>query len=251
MRFQGGIFDVDGVLLDTPHEKTWRLALGQLMTGAWQDIAAQTTYQSGAFTSAVYQQYVAGKPRDAGAQAALAYFHIPDLDGSRAQQLADTKQVLIIEAAARGDFHSFDDALRFLLRAKADGLRVVAASSSKNARMFMQKVDVGAFCRANGLRYAFVAAATPLSAVFDADITDATIAHGKPDPEIFLTAAARLGLPPSTCFVVEDAPNGIEAARAGGMYAIGVARHDDMALLRDAQADSVVTSLDELKLADL
>lgn len=46
---------------------------------------------------------------------------------------------------------------------------------------------------------------------------------GKPDPEGFLTAAERLGVKPERCLVVEDAPSGIEAARAAGMRAIGIA----------------------------
>ena len=62
--------------------------------------------------------------------------------------------------------------------------------------------------------------------------------RGKPDPEIFVLAAAELGLPPARCFVVEDAPAGIEAARAGGMMALGVARLGDAELLRAAGADS-------------
>jgi beta-phosphoglucomutase-like phosphatase (HAD superfamily) len=51
--------------------------------------------------------------------------------------------------------------------------------------------------------------------------------------------------------VAEDAPAGIEAARAGGMTALGVARHDDAALLRTAGADLVVTSLDEVAVDEL
>ena len=45
---------------------------------------------------------------------------------------------------------------------------------------------------------------------------------GKPDPEVFLTAAAKLGVPPARCIVVEDAPAGVEAARRAGMRSIGV-----------------------------
>jgi beta-phosphoglucomutase-like phosphatase (HAD superfamily) len=51
---------------------------------------------------------------------------------------------------------------------------------------------------------------------------------------------------PASCVVVEDAPSGIEAARAGGMVALGVARLGDEALLQAAGADLVVTSLDEV-----
>jgi beta-phosphoglucomutase len=45
---------------------------------------------------------------------------------------------------------------------------------------------------------------------------------GKPDPEVFLTAAGRLGVAPVRCVVVEDAAAGVEAARRGGMRSIGV-----------------------------
>jgi sugar-phosphatase len=48
------------------------------------------------------------------------------------------------------------------------------------------------------------------------------VAHGKPDPEGFLAAAARLGAPSRACVVVEDAPAGLDAAHAGGMRAVAV-----------------------------
>ena len=73
-------------------------------------------------------------------------------------------------------------------------------------------------------------------------------ARGKPDPEMFLTAARELGVAPSTSFVVEDAPAGVTAAKAGGMGAIGVARAHDADLLTEAGADVVVTSLDDIDL---
>ena len=63
---------------------------------------------------------------------------------------------------------------------------------------------------------------------------------------IFLTAAEELGLSPEVCFVVEDATSGVQAAKAGGMAAIGVARLGDQQLLADAGADLVVTTLDDV-----
>ena len=59
------------------------------------------------------------------------------------------------------------------------------------------------------------------------DLIEATVSAddvhvGKPDPEVFLTAAAKLGVPPHRCVVVEDAPAGVEAAHRGGMRCIGV-----------------------------
>ena len=72
---------------------------------------------------------------------------------------------------------------------------------------------------------------------------------GKPDPALFLLAAETLGVPPAQCLVVEDAPAGIAAARAGGMAALGIARLGDEALLRAAGAGLVVTSLDQVDIA--
>jgi beta-phosphoglucomutase-like phosphatase (HAD superfamily) len=87
--------------------------------------------------------------------------------------------------------------------------------------------------------------------LFDANVCGRDFAHGKPAPDIFLAAAADLGLPPQRCFVVEDATSGVLAAKAGNMACVGVARLDDAALLRAAGADWVVTNLDELPPAAL
>jgi beta-phosphoglucomutase-like phosphatase (HAD superfamily) len=246
MRFAGGIFDIDGVLLDTPHEKAWRGALERLMAGPWRSLAPRTTYTPPAFTDAVYQGQVAGKPREAGAAAALAYFHVPDPDGARAGEYAAAKQALLVRLAAAGDVRVFGDALRYLLEVKAGGVRVCAASSSKNADDFLRAVSVGAFTSAHGLRYPFVADATTLLDLFDADVDGRDVPRGKPDPALFLFAAEALGIPPRECFVVEDAPAGIVAAKAGGMYAIGVARLHDAESLRAAGADLVTLRLDAI-----
>jgi beta-phosphoglucomutase-like phosphatase (HAD superfamily) len=66
-----------------------------------------------------------------------------------------------------------------------------------------------------------------------------------------LLAAAELGVPPQACLVIEDAPSGIRAAKAGAMAAIGVARSDDERALRVAGADLVVSSLDQVDIAAL
>ena len=79
-KFQGSIFDVDGVRVDSPHEKAWRESLRQLMESSWRGIRDRTTWSPDAFTSHVYQQYVSGKPRISGARAALDYFQLPDAE---------------------------------------------------------------------------------------------------------------------------------------------------------------------------
>ncbi len=69
------------------------------------------------------------------------------------------------------------------------------------------------------------------------------ITRGKPDPQIFLIAASRCGVAPAHTVVFEDAPVGIQAAKAGGMYAVGVANSHPAPRLWDASADEVVPSL--------
>ena len=67
-KFQGVIFDVDGVLVDSPHQKAWRDSLREMMESSWSDIRDRTTWSPDGFTSQVYQQYVSGKPRASGAR---------------------------------------------------------------------------------------------------------------------------------------------------------------------------------------
>lgn len=255
MGFKGGIFDVDGVLVDTPHEQAWRDSLERLMTGEWLPIAPETRYTPGSFTTAVYLEHVAGKPRQAGAQAALDYFGILDPDGTRLQQYMTQKQAMIEELIERGEFTVFPDALRFLLRLKSDGLKLAAASSSKNANKFLSKIDVGAFVAQGGMLGEHLDFELPVHTtmqdMFDANVCGHPFPQGKPAPDIFLGAAAAIPLAPAQCFVVEDATSGVQAAKAGGMYAIGVARLHDEALLQAAGADQVVTSLDAVNVGVL
>ena len=53
--FHGAIFDVDGVLVDSPHERAWREGLRELMESDWRDIREQTTWSPERFTPLVYQ----------------------------------------------------------------------------------------------------------------------------------------------------------------------------------------------------
>ncbi len=77
--------------------------------------------------------------------------------------------------------------------------------------------------------------------------------RGKPDPQVFLIGAERLNTPPSHCVVVEDAPAGIEAGKAGGMKCIGVrfAAHHPPEALQRSGADLVVDTLEGVTVADV
>src|SRR5919202_883335 len=172
MGFRGAIFDVDGVLVDSPHERAWREALQELMENEWSDIRGQTNYSPERFTPAIYQAVMAGKPRMAGAQSALDYFGVPDA-ASRAELYGERKQEKVVALIEAGQFHAFTDALRFVLAVKGQGIPMAVASS------------------------------------------------------------------------------GVQAAKAGNMAALGVARMHDQQLLNDAGADLVVTSLDDADISAL
>lgn len=234
--FKGGIFDVDGVLVDSPHEQAWRQSLQELMEGPWSDIVDQTSYSPEKFTSALYHERMSGKPRAAGARAALEYFGVPDLD-RRIEEYGAHKQDMIIKLIKDGKFSAYDDAVRFVIAVKNSGVPIAAASSSKNAKLFLERIDLAPYGGSGNLHEAF-----------DVDVSGRDFAHGKPDPEIFLTAAKELGVDSPDAFVVEDATNGIQAAKAGGFGAIGAARADDVDALAAEGADIVVTSLDDVDL---
>ena len=94
-----------------------------------------------------------------------------------------------------------------MLRAlRRRGVKVAIASASKNTRTILER--------------------TGLAGKADAVVDGHDITRSKPDPEICLIAAERLGLEPAECLVVEDAPAGIEAGRRAGMAVFGVGRRE-------------------------
>ena len=217
------IFDVDGVLLASPHERAWREALRGFA-------------DPDRFTTAMYESHVAGKPRLSGARAALEALGVPEAE-RQAVIYAEKKQRRLEELIHAGSVAAFPDALRFVQAVGALGWPMAVASSSKNANQMMRQIHLDS--------------GRSLLDVFSANVCGRDLRQGKPNPEIFLLAAAEMHKTPAHCFVVEDAPAGIEAARAGRMTALGVARLRDTSLLLAAGADLVVTNLDEIATDEL
>lgn len=81
--------------------------------------------------------------------------------------------------------------------------------------------------------------------IFCATVNGAEVIRGKPDPQVFMLAASKLGLPPGKCVVIEDAPAGLRAARAAGMAAVAITGTADRQTLASL-ADRVIDSLTEL-----
>ncbi len=116
------------------------------------------------------------------------------------------------------------DVRRTLNALRADGLLLAIGSSSKNTPFILSRIGLSGF--------------------FDAVADGNCITRSKPDPEVFLTAAAMLHLSPADCLVVEDAHAGVQAAVSGGFdcAAMGDAKDDPLAAFH-LQAFSVLLNI--------
>ena len=236
LRLSAAIFDVDGVLVDSPHERAWRETLDELMAGPWQPLARAVGYRAGALTTERYQHAVAGRPRLDGARAGLEAVGVTEPDDAHVQAYAAAKQARLVELIEREPPPVFDDAVTLLVKLREAGFVIATASASRNATRLLAAVSLP-----DG---------RSLRDVLDADVSGLD-APGKPDPAIFLEAARRLGRAPGECLVVEDAPAGVAAARRGGMACVAVDRNGDAAALKDEGAGLVLDRLDRLELPEL
>ena len=116
-----------------------------------------------------------------------------------------------------------EDVKHTLLSLRSSGIKLAIGSSSKNTPFILDRIGLGNF--------------------FDAVADGNCISRSKPDPEVFLKAAAMLGLQPSECLVVDDAHSGIEAALAGGFdcEATGYAKQDERAKFHLSQLSDLVS----------
>ena len=130
------------------------------------------------------------------------------------------------------EMRPFPGAVELVNRCREVGLKVAVASSADWIKIEANLNQIG--LPADG---------------WDAVVTGDDVEHKKPAPDIFLEAAARLKVAPQACVVVEDAVNGIEAAKAAGMRCVAVAQSFAAAQL--GRADLVRPSVVEVSLADL
>ena len=188
MRDKAVIFDLDGVIVDT----------ARFHFLAWQEIARELGIP---FTETENEK-LKGVSREKSLDYILDLGNT-SLSGERKKQLLTKKNELYLDYISRLNESDLLPGIRELLDfLQATAIPVAVASSSRNARMVLDKLN--------------------LTGRFDALLTGNDIIHTKPHPEIFLKAAEALQIKPGRCVVVEDAPAGIEAARRAGMKTIGV-----------------------------
>ena len=216
MSFDAVIFDMDGVLVDSEplHYATTNAVLGR--RGVRLD---ERDYEGlkGLTDVALFERL--------GARFGLSEPPV----ALAAERVGD-----VLVAMAEGVLLPTEGALECLSGLQAEGLRLALASSATRAqvRLVVERLGIGRL----------------LGAVVSADDAE----RGKPFPDLFLTAASRLSIPPAACLVVEDAVLGVVAARAAGMSAVAVVPEG---LASDAHlaagALAVLPSLRELTIESL
>lgn len=208
---KGAIFDLDGVIVNTV----------PLHFKAWQKMFEEYGHP---FTFADYLAKVDGIPRVAGAKAILT-----ELNDREIEEAAGKKQDYFRELLNSEPILIFESSVALIKEMRQRAIKLAVASSSKNAAFILEKINL--------LHY------------FDANVSGGDLKKGKPDPEIFLTAARKIGLSPSECIVFEDAKLGIEAAVRGEFACIGINRHNNEEAL--CGADKIVKDLSEISLDDI
>ena len=239
--YDAGLFDLDGVLTKTArvHAAAWK----RLFDGFLGQRAARTGEAFVPFdVDADYRRYVDGKPRYDGVADFLASrgielpFGTPE-DGPGAPTvhgLGNLKDQYFTEQLEQHGVEVFEAAIALVRILRAQEIKTAVVSSSNNCAAVLQSAGISQLfdARVDGL-----------------DITRLSL-NGKPAPDAFLEAAQRLKTEPSRAVVVEDAIVGVEAGRAGRFgCVIGVDRSGQSQALREAGADVVVTSLDQIKIA--
>ena len=204
----GILFDMDGTLIDshTTHVECWlRYAAGE---GVLLD-RNRVNSKFGMVNREIVRTFWPGKVSD-----------------EKTTEIADGKEAMV-RTMFRENFPAMPGATELVRTLHSHGFKLAVASSAP-------KENVELACELLGI-------APFLGAV----ISSADVKQGKPHPEVFLTAAERIGVSARNCLVIEDAVVGIEAAHAAGMKCVALLStgHTESEL-RDA--DRIVRSLDEI-----
>ena len=199
------LWDMDGTLLDSAnyHWLSWR----EVLAKEGFDLTRERFLES------------FGRRNDA----TLRGYFGDEFPPSEVERISAIKEARYREMVRTQGVELLPGVAHWLQRLKVDGWRQALASSAS-------LLNVVAIL--DGLR---------IADLFDATVSAEDVQTGKPDPEVFLVAAARVSAPAARCVVIEDAPAGIQAARLAGMRSIGV-----LSSQLSLAADVVIRTLEEL-----
>ena len=206
--YKCGIFDLDGVLVDT----------AKYHYLAWKQLAAQLGFE---FTLE-QNEALKGVSRMRSLEILLADGGLTGkFTDAEMEKLAEEKNEIYVRYIRElKQEELFPGVVETFRAMKAADVKIALGSASKNASMILDRLQI-----------------TPY---FDAIIDGTKVTKAKPDPEVFLLAAQELGIAPCDCVVFEDSQAGIEAAKSADMLAVGVGTQAQL-----PKADLLVSNVSE------
>lgn len=207
IHMKGYIFDLDGVIVDTAkfHFLAWHKIA--------QELGFELTYE--------LNEQLKGVSRTDSLMKILTWSNV-SVSESKFEELAYTKNqhyLKFVEQMTQDDI--LVGVKPFLEQTQSKNIKIALGSASKNARLILTKLGIISF--------------------FDVIIDGNNVSKAKPDPEVFVLAAQKMGLCNTECIVFEDAAAGIEAAQKAQMLAVGIG---DSQFLK--KADKVFKNFEEL-----
>lgn len=208
---QAALFDMDGTMVDNApfHKKAWQ----EFYTRHGMELSDEDfrVKFSGKNNKQIFQMIVG-----------------EDISDEEVNTLADEKESIYRELYAK-DIQPITGFYAFLDVLKQRGIKLAVATTAIKANR------------------EFILNTLNLNKYFDAVIGYEDVVKGKPDPEIFLKAAEKLGVHPENCIVFEDAPSGIEAAKRADMKTVGLLTSHTK---EELNADIVITNFEELEITN-
>lgn len=235
--FDAVILDLDGVVTETSslHAAAWKEVFDEFLQRAAPDQPPFDTDED-------YREYVDGMPRLDGVRGFLESrgIELPEgedddsLDDQTVKGIGNAKNKRFRELLDENGPRVFDDAVAHIRDWKARGLSIAVVSASRNCAAILK--------------------AAGLSDLFDVRVDGTTIDElgmgGKPEPDMYVEAARRLGVAPERAIVFEDALAGVEAARQGGFgLVVGVGPEHMEDQLRNRGADTFVNTVGDFMLS--
>lgn len=209
---KGCIFDLDGVIVDTAHYHYL----------AWKRLALELGYD----LTELENEKLKGVSRMQSLNIILDLAGI-SLNEKHKEMLTTKKNIWFNDYIERmTPAEIFPGVQELIDSIKGEGMRVGLASSSMNAKTVLRQLR--------------------MEHEFDAVVDGTMITRTKPDPEIFLITAERIGVSAGSCVVIEDAVAGVEAALAAGMKCIGIGSPDLL-----GEADLILEKTSDIELSTL
>jgi HAD superfamily hydrolase (TIGR01509 family) len=212
----GLIFDVDGVIADTEPVNA------RVTIRVFEDMFGLEGVRPEDFAAGI------GKGAEAYVKAA-ADVHKLQLTDRQIKAAAQLRQDYFLQTVSKESLQPFPGVLGLMNNALQDErfrLAIATSGSLEMSRAILESAKV------------------PYKRMIY--VTGSEVARKKPDPQLFLVAASRMGIRPANCVVFEDAPSGVQAAKAAGARCIAVTNSTDAENLR--HADLVCDSLEQINL---